>query len=80
MVASLGRRRAIGARRNTGEVSEIMNQVSLIRIAILGRDRAPINMSATLNETDDLLHASHAEKPLGAETDLITKMPQQRFR
>src|SRR6516165_2782156 len=51
MVSRSRRRSAIGGRRHACQIAKVVNKVRLVGVAVLGRNRAPVNTRRTLNRS-----------------------------
>src|SRR5207253_10866020 len=73
MVAPLWRRRTISSGSHASKVANIVNQVGLIRVAVLRCNLAPVNISRTVYGGQYALQASYAGKLLRGKADLLAK-------
>ena len=80
MVAPLWRRRTISSGSHASKVAKIVNQVGLIRVAVLRCNLAPVNISRTVYGGQYALQASYAGKLLRGKADLLAKASHESLR
>jgi hypothetical protein len=80
VVAPLRRGRAISGRSDAGKIAEIMDEVSLVGVAIVGCNHTPVNGSGTAQRRDEALQPAYARKALWSEPHLVAKPSHQGFR
>lgn len=80
MVASPRTGRAIGGRKHACEIAKIVNEVRLVGVAMLGRDRRPVNSSLAAYRAHDALQPAYAGKPLWREAYPFAEAPHESLR
>jgi hypothetical protein len=78
MVGAVDTRAQIFRRGDAGQVAELVGQVRLVRVTVIGGRRGPVDLGPPVQVLHEPLHPLHPAEPLGAQPHLGREPPPQR--